>query len=702
MKSYLPTLALCAAFALPSVSAQTPDPTPVYKDAAAPVEARTEDLLGRLSTDEKIKLLGGTGFTTQPVERLGVPAFQMSDASCGVRIHSPSPAYTASVCLAASWDRELAQKVGASMGRDARARGVYYLLGPGINLYRAPMNGRNFEYLGEDPVLTGGTAAAFIRGVQSQGVAATLKHFAVNNQEFSRHDLSSDVDERTLRELYLRAFQIALREGQPKAVMTSYNPVNGVHASQNAWLISDVLKGEWGFRGLVMSDWDSCYDTLGMANAGLDLEMPNAKYYTAEKVRPVLTDGRVTAATLDEKIRRQLRVAFELGWFDRAPKDALPPRDDAASDAVNVEEARGGITLLKNTDGLLPLDPAQGRQIVVLGPNSDHPVTGGGGSAYVVYSHAFSVLDALQRAGGAEHVCRMVWGPEEMFPSDGETGLQTLREAAAVVVCVGFDSPGASWNDYGPFKEYESWDRTYRLPTAQARLIQKVAKVNPHVVVVLNAGGSVETLPWIAQVPALLHAYYPGSEGNTALAEIIFGKTNPSGKLPFSWEKRWEDSAAFGNYPNAEHPKANTYKEGVFLGYRWFDAKNREPLFPFGFGLSYTKFALSDLQAARRGAEVVTVSVKVQNTGARAGAEVVQVYAAAPAGGLPRPPRELKAYGKVFLQPGESKNVELEVKTADLMTWDPTEKKWVAPAGEHVLQVGDSSRDLPLRATVEF
>ena len=416
----------------------------------------------------------------------------------------------------------------------------------------------------------------------------------------------------------------------------------------------------------------------------------------------MLADGRVMAATLDEKIRRQLRVAFERGWFDRAQKDASVPHDDPASDAVNVEEARGGITLLKNTGGLLPLDPAKGGRVVVLGPNSDHPVTGGGGSAYVTYSHAVSVLDALQQVAGAEKVRRLVGGPEEMFPGDGEAGLQTLREAAAVVVCVGFDSPGATWNDYGDFKEYEGWDRQYRLPAEQARLLLKVAKVNPRVVVVLNAGGSVETASWIEHVPALLHAYYPGAEGNTALAEIVFGKTNPAGKLPFSWEKRWEDSAAYGNYPNHDHPNSNTYKEGVFLGYRWFDAKNLEPLFPFGFGLSYTAFVLSDLKAERRGEEEVDVSVTVRNTGPRAGAEVVQVYVAPPAGGVPRPRRELKAYAKVFLQPGESQTVRLETKTADLATWDEVAKKWIVPAGEYVLQAGDSSRDLPLSTELKF
>jgi beta-glucosidase len=702
----LPSLSIvCGVLALlaPAALAQTPaaaDTPPVYKDPGAAPDARAEDLLGRLSADEKIKMLGGVIFTTQAVPRLGVPAFQMSDASCGVRYELPSPAYTASVCLAASWDAALAQEVGVSLGRDCRARGVHFLLGPGVNLYRAPMCGRNFEYLGEDPMLAGEMAAGFIRGVQSQGVAATLKHFVANNQEFNRHNLSSDAAERTLRELYLRTFQIALRDGQPKCVMNSYNPVNGVHASQNRWLLTDVLKGEFGFRGLVMSDWDSCYDTLGMANAGLDLEMPVAKWYAPQKLQPLLADGSVTTQTIDDKIRRQLRVAFEMGWFDRPQLEPSISKDDPGSHVANLDEARGGITLLKNANGLLPLHLAKARRILVVGPNSDHPVTGGGGSSFVEYTRAVSVLDALQRAARPGTVSRLDWEPGELRPADGEAGLQAVRDAEAVVVCVGFDDPGVDQTEHGAADEREGGDRRYALPFGQGDLITALARLNPHVIVVLNAGGSVETASWIEQVPALLHAYYPGSEGNTALAEIIFGQTNPSGKLPFSWEKRWEESAAYGNYPSREHPSANTYQEGVFLGYRWFDAQNREPLFAFGYGLSYTQFALSDLQAARGGGGEVELSAVVRNTGARPGAEVVEVYAAPPAGALPRPARELKVFAKVFLQPGETKTVAMKLRLADLAAWDPAEKKWTLFPGEYVFQAGDSSRNLPLRAVL--
>jgi beta-glucosidase len=692
-----------AAFCPVTCFGTVPTSEPTNQERTGAVEARVNNLLKQMTLDEKLTLLGGTdGFFTSPIERLGLPKFRMSDGPGGVRCFGPSTAYTACVCLAASWDQDLARRVGTSMGRDARARGVNYLLAPGMDLYRAPMCGRNFEYLGEDPVLSGLTAAALVNGIQSQGVAATVKHFALNDQEFNRHNLSSNADERTLHELQLRGFQIAVREGKPMCAMDSYNPINGVHATQNAWLNNDVLKGEFGFTGLLMSDWWSCYDTLGMANGGLDLEMPAAKLYTPGKLKPLIDSGKVSMSTIDDKIRRQLRVAFTMGWLDRPQEDKSIPLDDPASIAVNIEEARGGITLLKNDDNLLPLDPAKVKNIVVLGPNADHPVTGGGGSGYVSYFHAVGVPEALAaefpEPGRVTHI---VWEPTEHFPAGGEADLATIRAADAVVICVGFDDPGCFGPNHGSDNEREEQDRTYNMPPGHSVLIQSVVKLNPRTIVVLNSGGSVSTASWIGRTKAFIHAYYPGSAGNIALADILVGKVNPSGKLPFSWEEHWEDSAAYGNYPNPDHPKSNTYKEGLFLGYRWFDEKKIEPLFAFGFGLSYTKFSFSHLTAAKDGADVV-LSVAVQNTGDRAGAEVVQVYAAAPDGGLPHPVRELKAFGKVLLKPNETKTVSLRIKADDLKNWDPATKKWIPASGDYVFGAGNSSRDLPVNCHLLF
>lgn len=705
MNRFFPFL-LCGTLISGGVAlAQTPtdDQKPVYKDANAGAEARTEDLLKRLTLEEKIKLLGGYhDFYTQPVERLGLPSFEMTDGPQGVRRSEPSTAYTAGIALAASWDTALAQRVGASYGRDARSRGIYYLLAPGMNLYRAPMNGRNFEYYGEDPVLSGMTAAYFVRGVQSQGVAATIKHFAANNQEYQRHDISSDVEETALRELYLRNFQIAVREGQPKCVMNSYNPINGVHATENPWLNNTVLKGEWGFKGLLMSDWDASYNAEGMANGGLDLEMPSGKFFNEAKLKPLLDSGKVTTATLDDKVRRQLRIEFEMGWFDRPQEDKSIPRDDPASTAANIDEARGGITLLKNQSGLLPLDAGKVKKVVVLGPNSA-VIPAGGGSGFVQYTHASSVLEAMRKAApNPEMVTGITWEPEVAVPTSGQAGVDAVKAADAVVVCVGFNDPGCFSAEHGSFNEREDQDRRYELPLEQEAYIRRLAKLNPKLVVVLNAGGSVATAGWVEQAAALIHAYYPGQEGSVALAEILFGKTNPSGKLPFSWEKRWQDSAAYGNYPSKEHPKSNTYKEGVLLGYRWFDAKGMEPLFPFGFGLSYTKFDLTDFKATKSGDDEVSFSVQVRNSGERAGSQVVQVYANGTGGAEPRAPHELKAYAKVFLQPGESKTVQMKAKVDDLKYWDAASKKWTLPGGEHVFQAGDSSRNLPLKTSVEL
>ena len=706
------TALLVAAFSFSPSSSwadATPNAPPLYKNSAAPVEARVEDLLGRLSQDEQFLMLGGTGFTTQPIERLGLPAFVMSDGPVGARNSGPTTAYTAGIALAASFNTELADRVGKALGRDCRARGVHMLLGPGINLYRAPMCGRNFEYFGEDPLLSGKTAAAYIRGVQSQGVAATVKHYAVNNQEVSRHNLSSNLDEQTLRELYTRNFLIAVRDGQPKCLMTSYNPINGVHASQNRLLIKDMLKGEFGFKGLVMSDWDSCYDTLRMALGGLDLEMPKAVWYKADKLRPLLDLERIAPDVID-KVRRQLRVGFEMGWFDRPQLDPSIPKDDPTSAAVALEEAREGIVLLKNKDNLLPLDKAKIHQIVVVGPNGGHPVTGGGGSSYVKPFHAVSLLEGLQQmAGDASKVVYLDWNPNTAPSKDA---LRIVQEADAVVVSVGFDWPGVrnSGPDDGffvtaktfpPQAEGEGGDRSYTLPPGTPEMIQAVAAANPRTVVVLNAGGSVESVGWIDSAAALVHAFYPGQAGGTALAEIVFGQTNPSGKLPFSWEKRWEDSAAYGNYPTKDDPTSNDYKERLLLGYRWFDTKQIAPLFPFGFGMSYTHFDLSNFAASKDDPDNLTFTVEVQNNGARSGAETVQVYVDT-TGQPGRPAHELKAYGKVFLQPGEKKTLTLSVKRVDLATWDAVAHHWVEAKGECSFLAGESSRELPLRTALSL
>ncbi len=703
----------------------------VYKDPHATAQARVDDLLGRLTLEEKIDLIGGNIFTLKGNARLGIPAFVTSDASMGVRNYGKATAYPNGVALASTWDVNLARKVGVSIGRDARARGVHFLLGPGMNLYRAPMCGRNFEYLGEDPVLAGNIASQFIQGVQSQQVAVTAKHFVANEQEVNRHDISSNVDERTLRELYLMPFETVVKNGA-WGVMGSYNLINGVHASQNDWLLNKVLKGEWGFQGLVFSDWESCYDALEMANGGLDLEMPSGKYFNANILLPLIKEGKIQTSVIDDKVRRQLLVAFSLGWFDRPQLDASIPKDDPSSDAIALEGARESVTLLKNDPALLPLDLAKVKKIVVLGHNADPAVTGGGGSAFVDAFHSVSVFQGIKDfVGPAVKVTLVPWkrksAPQSSLPGDksrpealdanGAEGtppipakyVEEVKSADAVIVCAGFSQSPGGYRDADPKKfdqEGEAGDRPYTLPPGQKEVIQAATRLNPHTIVIFNSGGSVATSDWIHQVPVFIDAFYPGQNGGTALAEILFGKISPSGKLPFSWEKRWEDSAAYGNYPvYGDKVFTNDYLEGVFLGYRWFDAKQIEPLFPFGYGLSYTTFDISNLKLSApeiHAGDSLNATIEVKNTGSREGAEVVQLYVSDPSATIPRPPQELKGFERVFLKPGETRSVEFTLHPRDFSYWDEKSKTWKIDPGHFIIRVGNSSRDLKNQAPLNI
>lgn len=690
---------------MPSTTSQTPDANspeaakPIFMNPAFSVEERTEDVVNRLTLEEKIDLLAGASYmATKPNARLGLPGFLMTDGPLGTRCNGPSTAYPAGLPLAASWNVELAVRMGEALGRDARARGVHILLAPGMNLYRAPMCGRNFEYLGEDPLVAGLIAAGYIRGVQSQGVAATAKHLLANEQEFDRHHLSSDVDERTLRELYLKPFDIVVKAGV-LCVMNSYNPLNGVHASQHDWLNNTILKGEFGFRGLLMSDWASTYDTLGMANGGLDIEMPEGKFFNCDALLPLIRDGKVTESTINDKVRRQFRIAFEMGWLDRPQEDPTIAKDDPQSAAVALEAAREGVVLLKNEGGLLPLDRATVKKIVVLGRNADPAVPGAAGSAFTKPFHSVSVFQGLKdQVDSAANVIRVPWeGPENLIPTEFA---EEVRSADVAVVCVGFNDQNDGGADAKrPDSEGEAADRSYSLPPGQVDLIQAVAKLNSKVIVVLNAGGSVATAGWLDKVPVLLHAFYPGQAGGTALAEVVFGAVNPSAKLPFSWERRWEDCAAYGNYPSNETGRTNNYKEGVFLGYRWFDAKGIEPLFPFGHGLSYTTFQYSDLKVDQAKNGDVIVTATLTNTGACEGAEIVQLYVTPPNSDVPRPVRELKGFAKVWLKPGENKGVTISVALDELAYWGTVEHAWLVSHGEYGVSIGSSSRDLRLCGT---
>lgn len=810
-----------------------------YSDA----DQRAGALLRSMTLEEKIMLLGGTeGMYTRPLPRLNIPALRMSDGPVGVHVYGLTTAYPAGIALAASWDTDLAHRVGISMGKDARARGVHFILGPGLNIYRAPMGGRNFEYLGEDPFLASGIVVPLVKGIQEQGVIATLKHFAANNQEFDRQNISSDIDERTLREIYLPAFEAAVREGKAGAIMDSYNLINGVHATANSHLNNEIVKKEWGFDGIIMSDWAATHDGIAAANGGLDLEMPSAVYMTQQVLIPALRNGQVSQATIDDKVRRILRKAIEFGFFDRDQMDTSIPLYSQEGRALALEEARGSMVLLKNANHLLPLNRDTIKSIAVLGPNAFPAVVGGGGSSQVAPYRATSFLEgisdylgpkvqvlnatdeipideitrrtqfsttpngpsgfraeyfdnldlhgspALDRTderidfdwgegsysetGTADHfsvrwtgyftpsvttaynfflsandggrlylndqlvldetgthaknlavystelkektaykirveyfknvrtaAIRFGIAPVEqpgLIDSGGRTLGINAREAAAkadiVVLCVGFN----------PWLEGEGSDRTFRLPGGQEDLIRQIAAINKNVVVVLTAGGNVDMTGWIDKVPALLHAWYPGQEGGTALAQLLFAEFSPSGKLPVSFERRWEDSAAFNSYYPKPGEDRVEYKEGVFLGYRHFDHSPVKPMFPFGYGLSYTSFAYSNLDISPATGDLtapVTVSFDLRNTGAVAGAEVAQLYVGDAHASVPRPVKELKGFAKVNLQPGETKRVNLSLDRRAFSFYDVGKKNWSAEPGPFAISVGDSSEDIRLHGT---
>jgi beta-glucosidase len=800
----------------------------------ADVEARAESLLKQLSLEEKVDLIGGVDdFYIRAIPHIHLPRLKMSDGPVGVRNYGPSTA-VGGMALAASWDPEMAQRVGTVFGQDARARGVHFLLGPGVNIYRAPLNGRNFEYFGEDPFLSARTAVAYIKGVQSQGVSATVKHFMGNNSEFDRHNSDSIIDERTMREIYLPTFEAAVKEAHVGAVMDSYNLTNGQHLTQNGPLNTDLAKKEWGFQGILMSDWDATYDGVAAANAGLDLEMPSGKFMNRTTLLPAIRSGKVSEATIDDKVRRILRTAIQFGWMDRDQMDASIPLFNPQGRQVALEAARSGMVLLKNEGNLLPLDKGKIKSIAVIGPDAypAQPVGGGSGAvqpfvavsflegitnylgsgASVYYKSGVPALEEMAKqtrftteasggkAGlkaeyfnnadlsgkpGIERVDKNVsydpgmdggmsandlsirwtgyftpdtpgdylvfvqgpgenggyrlyvdkklmiddwkqayaflsqitiplqpgphqvelnyfvkrgWGkaranlgmvrPEQLVSAEAKA---VAAKADAVVVAVGFDQSS----------EGESADRMFALPPGQDELIKQIAAVNQNTIVVLTSGGSVDMSAWVERVPGLVQAWYPGEEGGTALAQLLFGEYNPSGKLPLTAERRWEDNPAHDTYYPRGADKKVVYTEGVFIGYRGYDKSGVKPLFPFGYGLSYTTFAYKNLTVSpASGDQPVAVHFDLSNTGVRAGAEVAEVYVGDRHSRVPRPLKELKGFAKVSLAPGETKPVTVRLDRRAFSYYDVSKRDWALEPGDFDVYVGRSSAQIELTGKV--
>jgi beta-glucosidase len=803
----------------------------LYASSDDSVEKRVDSLLSQMTLDEKIVLLGGDqgDFSTMAIPRLGIPKFIMADGPQGVRNYGKACLFPSGVALAATWDGELAKRYGRGIALEARARGVHIILGPGVNISRLPVNGRNFEYFGEDPFLASIVASQWVKGMQNEGVIATIKHFAANNQETWRGAVDVRMDDRTLHEIYLPAFRRAVQENHVWAVMSAYNRFDGDFCCGSNLLQNKILKNELGFQGLVMSDWGACHALSDLA-AGLDLEMPRAQNIRATPIREAMKEGKIEPQQIDGAVRRLLRATISMGFWDRVQKRDDLPLDSPDSCETARTVARGAIVLLKNDNATLPLDRARTHKIAVYGPNAFNTPVGGGGSGSVDTFHAISFLDGIRAQSGSNIKIIGVHNPPEPsreeadpFPlvrtaADGPVGFKatitthdpeatiplpvqsginvtwktgelpfgvqaaradydfsgvlvaeedgaweifgnaeawirpngiperlvtgdlihlkkgepfpftvrfyvnkasvpepsgssyqwmTLRKpqlpdlteaknADAVIVCAGLNSN----------QDSEAIDRNFDMPETQSALIRALAEVNPRVIVTVNSGAAVGMTEWINQVPALLETWYLGQEGGTALGEVLFGDVNPSGHLPSTFGRAFADYPSVANFPGRWEAGSSVpvvrYDEGIFVGYRGFDKAGKEPLFPFGYGLSYTTFDYSDLKVSPAQDGSVQVTLKVKNSGKRAGSEVVQIYVGEPKCSVPRPVRELKGFAKVSLHPGETKTVNIALPQESFAYWNSDKSAWTVEPGLFTIEAGQSSRNIRLKSTLKI
>ena len=793
------------------------------KYPASEVQQKVSRLLSELTLDEKIKLLCGDSFdgmSTIAIDRLGIPKLVMSDGPQGIRAHGPACSFPSGIALAATWDTGLAYQYGAALGREAKARGIQMLLGPGVNIARTPLNGRNFEYFGEDPYLTGEMAAQWIRGIQAQGVTATVKHFIGNDEEWRRMEIETDMDEQTLREIYLQPFQKALLKGGAWSVMSAYNRINGSPSTANDKLQIGVLRNEWKFPGIVMSDWWATHSVEAIGK-GLDLEMPMSYQVTPQSVREALSNHTLTQEQIDTAVGRLLTMEISMGFLDGKGKQAPLPLDSPQNAALALDVATKSIVLLKNQSSLLPLDRSTIRKIVVYGPNAQDTPNVGGGSGEVTPYRKVSFLEGIRKAlpsnakvfyapmplspvfsvsdwldftrhepippritnirrlvsigeKGMERFfitkqrtisvswsltrppdqvpkgreARVTWDAEIEAPEagnyellaeghpeirlgnkelgnpesyvlplvKGETlplrvtanevgrgsgrvsvtimkvpqeaiGMFPAKGADAAVVCVGLN----------PAVEGEGYDRGFTLPVSQQKLIEEVSAANPRTIVVLSGGAAVDMKSWIDHVPAVLQTWYLGQSAGTALASILFGDADPSGHLPCTFDRSISENPSHGEYPGdfkegSEGPVVR-YKEGIFYGYRGYDRLGRDPLFPFGYGLSYTSFTLGNMHLSPV-SDGSLATIDLTNTGSRSGAAVVQLYVGLSGESTPRPVRELKGFQRVELKPGETRSVSLPLPRSSLMYWHPVKNAWVMPEGPVSVQLGFSERDI--------
>ncbi|MCC8155589.1 MAG: glycoside hydrolase family 3 C-terminal domain-containing protein [Tannerellaceae bacterium] len=731
MKMELTGIFLCLLF---SLNAQTP----VYLDETKPIEERVEDALSRMTLEEKVAMCHAQSkFSSPGVPRLGIPENWTTDGPHGIRpevlwdeweqaawTNDSCIAFPALTCLAASWNPEISALYGKSIGEEARYRNKNILLGPGVNIYRSPLNGRNFEYMGEDPYLASRMVVPYIQGVQANGVAACVKHFALNNQEEFRHTVDVKVDDRTLYEIYLPAFKAAVQEGQAWAIMGAYNRYKGEWCCHNQYLLNDILRDEWKFDGVVISDWGGVNDTRQSIYNGLDMEfgtwtdglsegVSNAydNYYLANPFLELLKSGEVKVEEVDKKVRNILRLAFRTTMDTKRPWGSFGTEEHALAGRKIAQE---GIVLLQNKNNVLPIDVNQTKKIAVIGENAIKMMTVGGGSSSLKAKYEVSPLEGLRNyvpsnvdvvyargyVGDTDGSYNGVSSGQDL--SESRSAAELTREAcemaksADVVVFVG----GLNKSDY---QDCEGHDRKeLELPYGQNELITELAKVNSNLVVVIISGNAV-AMPWVKDVPAIVEAWYSGTEAGNALASILTGEVNPSGKLPFTFPVRLQDNGAhaLGEFPGTA--ESARYNEGIFVGYRWTDKEKIKPLFPFGHGLSYTTFEYGKVQADKKtmsANDKITFTVTVKNTGSREGAEVVQLYISDKKSSVPRPVKELKGFDKVFLKAGEQKEVSFTIDKSALCFYDVNTKDWVAEPGTFEALIGASAGDI--RSKVNF
>jgi len=810
-----------------------------WKNQKLSTEERVVSLQSQMTLEEKITLLGGLdGMRTQAIERLGIPSLNLTNGPNGVG-DKPGTCFPTGVAMASTWNEKLINEVGIAIGKEARAKDCDILLGPCVNIHRTPLGGRNFESYSEDPFLSGRMGVNFINGVQSQRVATSLKHYALNNQESSRGSYSAEVDERALREIYLSPFEMIVKETQPMTVMAAYNKFRGEHCTESKYLLDDILRDEWGFEGFIMSDWDATHSTIPVANAGMDLEMPGKPKYFNENLLKAVKDGNVSEEEIDNKVRRILNIYFKIGIFDNPetlPEGAL---DTPEHRKLAAQTAREAIVLLKNKEALLPLNKSKIKTIAVIGPNANVVRLGGGGSSEVNPFYSVSPLEGIKAKAG-ENVTILfnegtaitqtdfpVIPAEYLHPRDakeGQPGLkaeyfnnQTMSGDPVVIridknidfnwgqsapdptidpdkfsarwtgkltapksgrIRIGTNSNDGSylyidgllvvnnWGLHGPKlksaeivvekgKQYdimveyyeggnnasvmlewqlekpelkfdseaieiakkadvavifaglspewesEGFDReNMELPGAQDALIKAVAKANKNTIVVLNNGTPITMTKWIGKVPAVVEAWYLGQETGNAIADILFGDYNPSGKMPVTFPVKYEDNPSYPWYLK-EKDKA-VMGEGLYVGYRYYDSKKVKPLFPFGYGLSYTTYEYSNLELNQKDDGSVEVSLSVKNTGKYAGNEIAQLYVHDVKASIDRPEKELKGFAKVSLKAGESKTVSITLDKRAFSFYDVKTRLWIAEPGEYKILVGASSKDIRLKRRFEL